>query len=209
MSHVLRSSLAALLLLAACGGSSTPPTTPSTDSAAAASSAAPPAGDKASDKATGDKDKDKKSDDKKADDKTASDKAGGDKSAATTPESGRLEDAQMKKTKSAGGHYALSVVSAAGMPADDVVRTLGSGTGKTDECYGKLFKKQLNANGKTTFDVEIDAKGKTKSVKVRGDDLKDADLVKCLTGIIKGAEWPKPADKAGAKTTFEWAVAGN
>jgi hypothetical protein len=121
----------------------------------------------------------------------------------------RLEDMKVNKTKSTGGQYGLAVQSASGIASDDVGRALVSITPRTDECYGKLFKKQVNATGKTSFDVTISAKGKTQSVKLRSDDLKDADLVKCLEAAVKTVAWPTPTDKAGGKTTLDWVVQGN
>jgi hypothetical protein len=103
----------------------------------------------------------------------------------------------------------VNVVAAAGISADDVVRAIGKVRDQNDDCYKKLFKAQLTAHGKTTYEITIDAKGKTKSAKLKGDDVKSADVTKCLEKLIKGITWDGVTDKAGGKTTVDWAVAGN
>ena len=113
------------------------------------------------------------------------------------------------KTTSTGGAYAVNVVAASGISADDVVRSIGKNRDQNDQCYQKLFKTQLTARGKTTYEISFGGNGKTKSVKLKGDDLKSADVTKCLETLIKGITWDAVTDKAGGKTTVDWAVAGN
>jgi hypothetical protein len=119
-----------------------------------------------------------------------------------------IETAIKPKTTSAGGSYAVGTISADGISEADVIQVLNAAAGKTDACYVPLFKKQLGAKGVTNFEVVIDAKGKTKSVTLKENETKNADLVKCLDGIIKKLSWPTPL-KAPAKTTVAWVVSGN
>ena len=184
-------------VLFGCGGSPAAPATPAPEGSAAGHDAPAPIGSAPSTDAP-------KTDAPKADAKADAKPA--DKPAE--PSTGKaLEDVKMVKTTSAGGHYAVNVASVAGMSGDDVVRALGM---KFDDCYAKLFKKQTGVNGKTTFDITISPKGKTQAVKLRSDDLKNAELSKCIEKIVKGIEWTNVTDaKAGAKTTVDWAVAGN
>jgi hypothetical protein len=119
-----------------------------------------------------------------------------------------IETAIKPKTTSAGGSYAVGTISADGISEADVIQVLNAAAGQTDACYVPLFKKQLGAKGVTNFEVVIDAKGKTKSVTLKENESKNADLVKCLDGIIKKLAWPTPL-KAPAKTTVAWVVTGN
>ena len=102
----------------------------------------------------------------------------------------------------------MGAVTATGIAEAEVIQTLNAAAGKTDACYVPLFKKQLGVKGLTSFDVEIDAKGKTKSVTAKEDELKDPTLVKCLTEVIKKLSWPAPA-KTPATTKVAWVVSGN
>ena len=133
----------------------------------------------------------------------------GEPTAATSSSRAPIESAVRPKTTSTGGTYGLGAIEATGLEKDDVVRALGAVSAKTDECYGRLFKKHLNAVGKTSFDVTVDGKGKTQTVTKKADDLGDADLPKCLEGALRKVAWSKPADKKGAKISLEWVVAGN
>ncbi len=128
---------------------------------------------------------------------------------APAPASSRaLETAVQTKTTSAGGSYAVGAVKAEGIAEADVIQTLNAAASKTDACYVPLFKKALGAKGITSFEVEIDAKGKTKSVTAKDNEIKDAGVAKCLEGVIKKLAWPTPL-KAPAKTHVAWVVTGN
>lgn len=189
---------AAVSLVIACGGGTPAPDAPKTDAPTDAAKADAPKGDTKADAAKGDASKDAKGDAAKAD---------APKDAPKDPaKSDRLEDVKMAKTTSAGGSYAVNVVSAAGIAPDDVVRALAN---KADDCFAAMFKKQMGVVGKTSFDVTFTGKGKTATVKVRSDDLKNPDLAKCLDKVVKAIAWPNVTDpKAGGKSTFEFAVVG-
>lgn len=140
---------------------------------------------------------------------TATSATEGGKPTTPAPATSRgLETAIQQKTTSAGGSYAVGTVSASGIAEADVVQVLNAAAAKTDGCYVPLFKKQLGAKGATSFEVEIDAKGKTKSVVAKANELKDGALASCLEGVIKKLTWPTPT-KAPAKTTVAWVVSGN
>lgn len=191
----------AVSLVIACGGGTPAPDAPKADGAGDMAKAGAPKGDAAkADAPKGDAAKDAKGDPAAKPDAPKGD------APKDPPKSDRLEDVKMAKTTSAGGSYAVNVVSAAGIAPDDVVRALA---GKADECFVALFKKQMGVVGKTAFDVTFTGKGKTATVKVRSDDLKNADLGKCLDKVVKGIAWPNVTDaKAGGKSTFEFAVVG-
>ena len=121
--------------------------------------------------------------------------------------SSRLESAVRTKTTSAGGSYAVGTVSSNGITEAEVIGVLDGAASKTDGCYVPLFKKQLVATGRTTFEVEIDTKGKSKTVTLKENETKDGPLVKCLEDVVKKLVWPAP--KAGAKATVQWVVKGN
>jgi hypothetical protein len=121
----------------------------------------------------------------------------------------RLEDKTFTKAGSAGGQYSVIVLSVAGLDTGEVGVALGNASPRSDTCYSTFFKKPLANPGSTVFDVSTSGKGKTQSVKLKSDDLKDADLVKCLDGVIKGVHWPSTKEKGGGKTTIEWRAKGN
>ena len=193
------------LALAACGGSTPAPDAPKADAPKADGEGAKKPD--AKDGAGADADA-KKADAPKADDKKADAPKAEDKKTDAPKKDERLEDQTMGKTTSAGGSYALKVLSVAGMPVDDVGKALSASSGKVDACYAKLFKGALGQNGKTSVDVVVNDKGKTGSVKLRADETKNPELVKCLQDAVKAVEWPKPTEKAGGKTTIEWTLSG-
>ena len=53
--------------------------------------------------------------------------------------------------------------------------------------------------------VVVDPRGKAQSAKLRTDETKNPELVKCLEGVLKMVEWPKPTEKVG-KTSVEWTL---
>ncbi|HEU4412755.1 MAG TPA: AgmX/PglI C-terminal domain-containing protein [Polyangiaceae bacterium] len=105
---------------------------------------------------------------------------------------------------SGGGNYGIAATEATGLSREDAGKAVGDVGGATDKCYEKHFKKKKAAGGKTTLEVKVDAKGKTKGVKVVSDEVKDKALTKCLQGAFKKAAWPKPTEKAGGKVTVEF-----
>jgi hypothetical protein len=109
---------------------------------------------------------------------------------------------------SGGGSYGLAATEATGLSREDASKAIGDVGAATDKCYEKLFKKKKEASGKTTLEVKVDPKGKTKGVKVVSDDTKDKALAKCLQGAFKKAAWPKPTEKAGGKVTVEFNATG-
>lgn len=181
----------------ACGGppAADPPAPPSTDASAAATPPATPS--------TTPADKPAAMETAKPTTTTAA------ATSAPAPATSRaLETAVQTKTTSAGGSYAVGAVTANGIAEADVVQTLNAAAAKTDACYVPLFKKQLGVKGLTSFEVEIDAKGKTKSVSLKENELKDTTIAKCLTDVIKKLAWPTPL-KAPATTKVAWVVTGN
>jgi len=198
-------SLSLALALAACGGSTPAPDAPKADAPKADGDGAKKPDAKGGAGADAEA---KKADAPKADDKKADAPKAEDKKTDAPKKDERLEDQTMGKTTSAGGSYALKVLSVAGMPVDDVGKALSASSGKVDACYAKLFKSALGQNGKTSVDVVVNDKGKTGSVKLRADETKNPELVKCLQDAVKAVEWPKPTEKAGGKTTIEWTLSG-
>jgi hypothetical protein len=145
------------------------------DSAAAATSAAAPAADVASPAPAAD--------------------------AAPPPPTGPELGAAMRT--SGGGSYSLAATDAAGLSREDASKAVGDAGPQADKCYEKLFKKKKEASGKTTLEIKVDPKGKTKGVKVASDDLKDKAHAKCLQGAFGKIAWPKPTEKGGGKVTVE------
>ncbi|MCU0681473.1 MAG: AgmX/PglI C-terminal domain-containing protein [Polyangiaceae bacterium] len=126
--------------------------------------------------------------------------------AAETPPPAEGPGAALRS--SGGGSYGLAATEAAGLSRDDAAKTLNDAGPSTDKCYEKLFKKKKETSGKTTLEIKVDPKGKTKGVKVLSDDVKDKALAKCLQGAFKKSAWPKPTEKAGGKVTVEATAAG-
>jgi outer membrane biosynthesis protein TonB len=120
----------------------------------------------------------------------------------------KLDSLLPPKTVSAGGTYNTAVADAKGIGRNDVLAAIEQSSSKVNGCYFNLFKKP-GKHGKTAFSVVIDPSGKTRSVKAGTDEIGDADLVKCLNGVLKGVTWPKPADKSGSSTTVEWIATSN
>jgi hypothetical protein len=194
------------VLVVACGGPP-PPATPSSDGPTAG--ATPSAQSAPSAAATGPSAVATGATGATAATSTATSATESGKPTTPAPATSRgLETAIQQKTTSAGGSYAVGTVSATGIAEADVVQVLNAAAAKTDGCYVPLFKKQLGAKGATSFEVEIDAEGKTKSVSAKANELKDGALVSCLEGVLKKLTWPTPT-KAPAKTTVAWVVSGN
>jgi hypothetical protein len=120
----------------------------------------------------------------------------------------RLEDKTFVKSNSTGGQYSVIVLSVAGLDTTEVGTSLGNASPGSDACYSTFFKTPLKAPGSTVFEITVSAKGKSQSVKLKSDDIKDAPLVKCLDGVLKGVHWPPLKEKGNGKTTVEWRVKG-
>ena len=196
--HTARFGLFSLLFVLACGGTEPHPADPSGQSAkggpdskestATAPDAKVPAPDATSARST-----------------TLS---AGPAPDAPTKMDTKLDSLLPPKVVSAGGTYNMAVADAKGIGRSDVLSAVERSSNKVNGCYFNLFKKP-GKHGKTAFSVVIDGTGKTKAVKAGADEVGDPDLVKCLNGVLKSVDWPKPADKSGSSTTIEWIATSN
>ena len=134
-----------------------------------------------------------------------SDPSSGDGSTSAGPSTRRVEDIKIETTTATGGSYLVAVRSATGLVADEVGKAINAAASKTDGCYAKAIKKKLPP-GAILYDVSIDAKGGASGVKLVSDAIKDGELTKCLETSLKSITWPKPSEKAGGKTTIEFAT---
>jgi hypothetical protein len=125
---------------------------------------------------------------------------------ATPPASSRLEDYKGVKNASSGGSYSVAVRSAAGLIPDDVGKAVNGVAAKTDACYAKAIKKKPAAGSSSTYEINVDPRGKG-AIKLVSDTLKDGDWTKCVEAALKEVSWPKPTEKTG-KTTVEFTVGG-
>jgi hypothetical protein len=125
---------------------------------------------------------------------------------ATPPASSRLEDYKGVKNTSSGGSYSVAVRSAAGLIPDDVGKAVNGVAAKTDACYAKVIKKKPAAGSSSTYEINVDPRGKG-AIKLVSDTLKDGEWTKCVEAALKEVSWPKPTEKTG-KTTVEFTVGG-
>jgi hypothetical protein len=78
-------------------------------------------------------------------------------------------------------------------------------TPKLEACYTQTLEKKPRTKGRLIFNLTVKLNGKVTGTKKQGGTIKDADLIRCSTGAIDEARFPKPRKQAAKlKLAFEY-----
>ena len=82
-----------------------------------------------------------------------------------------------------------------------VSKTIRGSSAAVKRCYDKALLVNPTLKGKISVTILINEKGRVESVEISEDTVKDAEVVKCIKGVVSRLRFPKP-DGGPASVTF-------
>ena len=108
---------------------------------------------------------------------------------------GRAEKAVVGKTTVGKAEVDGAVDSAS------VSKTIRGSSAAVKRCYDKALLVNPTLKGKISVTIIINEKGRVDSVEISEDTVKDAEVAKCIKGVVSRLRFPKP-DGGPASVTF-------
>ena len=85
--------------------------------------------------------------------------------------------------------------------AASVAKTIKGSSAAVKRCYDKALLANPTLKGKISVTIFINEKGRVQNIEISEDTLKDAEVTKCIKGVISRLRFPKP-DGGVASVTF-------
>ena len=82
-----------------------------------------------------------------------------------------------------------------------VAKTIRASSSAVKRCYDKALLLNPTLKGKVSVTILINERGRVESIEISEDTVKDAEVTKCIKGVIKGLRFPKP-EGGMASVTF-------
>jgi len=82
-----------------------------------------------------------------------------------------------------------------------VAKTIRGSSAAVKRCYDKALLANPTLKGKVSVTILINEKGRVESIDIAEDTLKDAEVIKCIKGVIGRLRFPKP-EGGPASVTF-------
>ena len=82
-----------------------------------------------------------------------------------------------------------------------VSKTIRGSSAAVKRCYDKALLVNPTLKGKISVTILINEKGRVESVEISEDTVKDAEVTKCIKGVVSRLRFPKP-DGGPASVTF-------
>lgn len=82
-----------------------------------------------------------------------------------------------------------------------VSKTIRGSSAAVKRCYDKALLVNPTLKGKISVTILINEKGRVESVEISEDTVKDAEVAKCIKGVVSRLRFPKP-DGGPASVTF-------
>jgi hypothetical protein len=99
----------------------------------------------------------------------------------------------------------LAVVRGGKLTEAQLTAAMSKLTPKLEACYAQTLEKKPRTKGRLIFNLTVKLNGKVTGTKKQGGTIKDADLIRCSTGAIDEARFPKPRKQAAKlKLAFEY-----
>ena len=128
-------------------------------------------------------------------------------------ETAKVDDLKVEKSEGAvavKGRAEKAVVGKAsvGKPEIDgvvdsasVAKTIRGSSAAVKRCYDKALLANPTLKGKVSVTVLINEKGRVENIEISEDTIKDAEVTKCIKGVVSKLRFPKP-DGGPVSVTF-------
>lgn len=97
---------------------------------------------------------------------------------------------------------ATASTSGSGLATEIIARIVRSHIAQIQYCYEKAMVKLPTLSGKVAVKFVIDAKGAVSSADGTDTTITDAEMVSCVTGVVKRMAFPAPADGSAVVVTY-------
>ena len=112
------------------------------------------------------------------------------------------EETAIVKTQTVVGKATVGKTEVDGaVDSASVSKTIRGSSIAVKRCYDKALLVNPTLKGKVSVTILINEKGRVESVEISEDTIKDAEVVKCIKGVVSRLRFPKP-DGGPASVTF-------